>query len=230
VLVRCRYLLDGVVLRRVADFAAASARQNVSSAVRTAVRPYVIYKNQSDPHFPGVAGQLVDGRRFAVSDPFADGLDHAVQKVTAVQLTSSDNGTSAIVYADYALHNVSGTFRLRVDDAEFGTVYFAVERFGLSVEYDALRPNCFCSIDVQAYGPTAVGPGDNRPDTGAMYRQVAKAFADSVGHHLSVGTCSAIVKMNKFGRENPSCDSSPPQTPRSRERSSETPGRRARLD
>lgn len=76
------------------------------------MQPYVLYKNRSDPHFPGTTGRLNDGRGFVVGDPFTAGLDHASQKVRAVW---TEPGSDAVIVAvENTLHNLSGTFNLHV--------------------------------------------------------------------------------------------------------------------
>lgn len=193
-----------------------ATRKNVTSAIRAAVRPYVLYKNRSDPHFPGADGRLDNGRTFEVRNPFVNGLDNAVQKVKAVW--SKPDADVVIVFAENTLYNLSGTFDLHVrgaaeraaGDGEDGgptlraaaVVEFAVDRINLNVAYDVLRPNCYCSVAVQAYGTAA------QPKIGedTLYRQQAvNAFVDTVKDHLSAGTCVAIVKMNRYGRRNPFC-------------------------
>lgn len=213
-----RYFLEEVAFRYVADHAMATMRGNVTFAIRAAVQPYVLYKNRSDPHFPGAQGQLDDSREFVVSDPFTNGLDNAVQKVRAVGMVP-DAG-ALIVYAENTLHNLSGTFDLLVrkrrdgaagqdgENADVTTsVGFAIDRVRLSIAYDVLRPNCYCSTAVQVYGTTTrpKGRGDGHGvNESGLYRQATEAFVNSVKEHLSTGTCRAIVKMNRFGR-NPFC-------------------------
>lgn len=199
----CRYFLKEVASRHVADYATEAARKNVTSAIRAAVRPYVQFKNRSDPHFPATIGRLDDGREFVVSDPFVDGLDNAVQKVKTVWLEPY-SGDTMIVSAEYTLHNLSGTFDLYVmGPAPSGqlreTADFAVNRVDLSIEYDALKPKCYCSTAVQVHGTTARAKNGVRGGDG-LYQQVVAAFVYAVNDHLSVGTCAAIVQMNRHGR------------------------------
>lgn len=208
-----------------------ATHKNVTSAIRAAVQPYVIYRNQSDPHFPGATGRLDDGRSFVVDGPFTSGLDHVAQKVRAAW--TEPNADAVYVAVENTLHDLSGTFDLRVlqqpgttgtgghDDnssaandtatvegpvAMATVVDFAVDRVRLSVTYDALRPNCYCTAVVQMYGATAsprrrdgvVDAADEslqRP-----VRQAAAAFFGAVKDHLSVGTCAAIAKTNERTR------------------------------
>lgn len=196
-----RYFLEKVTFRYIADHVMETMRNNVTFAIRAAVQPYVLYKNRSDPHFPSVTGRLDNGQDFVISDPFMDGLQNAIQKVMAVR--SDTNVGAVILFSENTLHNVSGTFNLLVMQQQGTTVIeFTIDRISLSVTYDVLKPNCYCSTVVQLYGMTAWpknGNGDKN-----MYQQVAAAFIKTVKDHLSVGTCAAIVKMNKYGR-NPYC-------------------------
>jgi len=108
----CRYFLEEVAFAHVANYVLETTRQNVTSAIREAVQPYVQYRNRSDPHFPASAGRLDNGRFFAVSDPFVDGLDTALQKVNSVW--SKPNTGVLMVDVEHTLHNLNGTFNLHV--------------------------------------------------------------------------------------------------------------------
>lgn len=177
-------------------------QKNVTSAIRAAVKSYVQYGNRSDPHFPNTSGRLDDGRAFAVSDPFVDGLDRALQKVTVVWIDPNTDGV--MVAAEHTLHNLSGTFNLRMvsgmaeQQEPSHTIDFAVDRVSLNIEFDALRPNCLCSAIAQVNTISTRSRHDRRDDTGKL-PQVANAFVNAFEDHLSVGTCKAIAKSNKYG-------------------------------
>lgn len=208
---------------------------NVTSAIRAAVNPYVMYKNRSDPHFPGTTGRLDDGRAFVVSSPFTNGLDNAVQKVKAVWTQPATDAW--MVAVENTLHNLNGTFDLRVvrgaaaapgqqsgggSSSDHCTVGFAFDRVGLSITYDAVKPNCYCVAVVQVYGATVVRPAERGRGAGDQLQahglgitdtvqdQAVAAFANGVKDHLTVSTCKAIVKMNKYGSNPPLCPSVSP--------------------
>jgi len=178
-----------------------ATRKNVTSAIRAAVQPYVLYKNRSDPHFPGATGWLGNGQTFAIRNPFVNGLDNAVQKVKAVW--SKLDAGSVIVFVENTLYNLSGTFDLYVRGVAERTevVEFVVGRVSLEIAYDVLKPNCYCSTVVHAYG---MGPKSGR-DRPYEQRQAIDAFVDTIKRHLSVGTCAAIVKTNRHGRRGIIC-------------------------
>jgi len=197
----CRYFLEKVAFAHVADYALEMIRQNVTSAIRAAVQPYVQYGNRSDPHFPATTGRLDNGRFFAVSDPFVDGLDTALQKVNSVW-TEPNTGV-LMVAVDHTLHNLSGTFHLHVvsELAELQqpghVIDFFMDRVSLSIAHDVLRPNCLCSATVKVNKITTWSR-DSQEDTGHL-PQVAATFAKTVEDHLSIGTCRIIAKTNKYG-------------------------------
>jgi len=197
----CRYFLEEVAFAHVADYVLEMTRQNVTSAIRAAVQPYVQYRNRSDPHFPATAGRLDNGRFFAVSDPFVDGLDTALQKVNSVWIEPNTN--VVMVAVEHTLHNLTGTFNLHVvsDLAELQqpghVIDFVMDRVSLSIAYDVLRPNCLCSATVKVFKLTTRSP-DSQGATEHL-PQVAAAFANTVEDHLSIGTCAAIAKTNKYG-------------------------------
>lgn len=197
----CRYFLEEVAFGHIADYALEVTRKNVTSAIRAAIQPYVQYRNRSDPHFPPTAGWLDDGRFFAIIVPFVDGLDKALQKVNSVW--TEPNTGALMVTIEHTLHNINGTFNLhvvsRLSELQHPSrvVDFFMDRVRLSITYDVLRPNCFCSAIVNVYKMTT-RPRDSQDDTGHL-PIVAAAFANSVKDHLSNGTCSAIAKTNKYG-------------------------------
>lgn len=87
---------------------------------------------------------------------------------------------------------------------------FAIDRVRLSVAYDALKPDCYCTAAVYVYGATArPRDGDGGAGVGShpVLQQAAAAFFGAVKDHLSVGTCAAMVKMNRHG---PLCGPSSP--------------------
>ncbi|KAF0772985.1 Uncharacterized protein FWK35_00002279 [Aphis craccivora] len=200
-----RYFLEEVVLGRIADYTLKATRENVTSAIRAAVQPYVQYRNRSDPHFPTTTDRLDDGRLFAVSDLFVDGLDTALQKVKSVW-TEPSTGV-VMVAVEHVLHNLSGTFNLRVVSTETELqqparlIDFSMDRIDLSITYDVLRPDCLCLATVQV-DKTSTWPHDGRDDDGNLLPQVTTAFTNAIKDHLSVGTCATIAKTNKYGTNN----------------------------
>lgn len=194
-----------MVLGRIADYTLKATRENVTSAIRAAVQPYVQYRNRSDPHFPTTTDRLDDGRLFAVSDLFVDGLDTALQKVKSVW-TEPSTGV-VMVAVEHVLHNLSGTFNLRVVSTETELqqparlIDFSMDRIDLSITYDVLRPDCLCLATVQV-DKTSTWPHDGRDDDGNLLPQVTTAFTNAIKDHLSVGTCATIAKTNKYGTNN----------------------------
>lgn len=208
-----------MALRHVADYVTVATRPNVTSAIWEAVRPYVQYRNRTDPHFNSIAdaGRLDDGRTLAVDGPIVDGLQRVVQKVRSVRWDRAAG--AAYVFVEHALHRLNGTMDVRAFAADghrgpegtatatattTAAVDFAVHRVDVDIAFDALGPGRYCAAAVRVHGitvwPRHVPVAADDRNAAELYLRAADALDRIFRDHLSVGTCAHIARTNKYHR------------------------------
>jgi len=85
---------------------------NISIAVRQAVRPYIMFKNVSDPHFKGFTASTPSNLKLEVDDVFTNGLNQTLQRVKNMTVDMANK--KLISSTELVMHNLSGIFRVKL--------------------------------------------------------------------------------------------------------------------
>lgn len=85
---------------------------NISIAVRQAVRPYIMFKNVSDPHFKGFTASTPSNLQLEVDDVFTNGLNQTLQRVRNMTVDMANK--KLMSSTEFVMHNLSGTFRVKL--------------------------------------------------------------------------------------------------------------------
>ncbi|XP_050442959.1 uncharacterized protein LOC126847034 [Adelges cooleyi] len=198
-----RYFIEDVVFQKIADQVLRDMQSNVTAAVRTAVQPYINFKNYSDPHFPEATGRLKNGANFHISNAFASGLNNTVQKLQTLRVDTNDNTVTAQTFV--SVHGLAGTFDLTVEEEEGprrrhrSGAGFTLDRMELVAEHDLVRPDTDCRTQVKIHQPkvhSSYQPGNAQENAQADQR-MADAFAAQIERHVSRGFCKFIVGYTK---------------------------------
>lgn len=105
---------------------------NISIAIRQAIRPYIMFKNVSDPHFKGFFANTSSGIQLIVDDVFTNGLNQTNQRVKNMVADMANKKLTSTT--ELVMHNLSGTFRMQLtkDSKQFtGYVIFEIENINL---------------------------------------------------------------------------------------------------
>ncbi|XP_025204488.1 uncharacterized protein LOC112601221 [Melanaphis sacchari] len=107
-----KFFLEKIASQHIADDVAKSIQPNVSIAVRQAIRPYIMYKNVSDPHFKGFNTSMPSGIQIQVDDVFTNGLNQTLQRVRNMTVDMANK--KLIATLEMNMHDLSGTFRVQL--------------------------------------------------------------------------------------------------------------------
>ncbi|XP_050441021.1 uncharacterized protein LOC126845971 [Adelges cooleyi] len=191
-----KYFLEDVVFQKIANQVLQDMQSNITSAIRYAAKPYINFKNHSDPHFPAASGQLKNGPIFNISKAFTSGLNNTLQKLKSLKVNMDSN--SVTVQTTVSVHKLFGTFNLVVDEPQKheSEAQFNFENMELISNYDLVRPDQHCETRVEIYNKSVTSSyqlGNSELNAQAN-QQFADAFADEIISHISTGFCKFIVK------------------------------------
>ncbi|XP_022176565.1 uncharacterized protein LOC111037974 [Myzus persicae] len=127
-----KYFLEEVASQHIADSVAKSMQPNISIAVRQAIRPYIMFKNVSDPHFKGFTASTASGIQLVVDDVFTNGLNQTNQRVK--NMVADMANKKLISTTELVMHYLSGTFRMQLtrDSKQYtGYVMFEIENINV---------------------------------------------------------------------------------------------------
>jgi len=85
---------------------------NISIAVRQAIRPYIMFKNVSDPHFRGFTASTPSGMQLIVDDIFIYGLNQTNQRVKNMVADMANKKLTSTT--ELVVHNLRGTIRVQL--------------------------------------------------------------------------------------------------------------------
>ncbi|XP_050438319.1 uncharacterized protein LOC126844282 [Adelges cooleyi] len=193
------YFLEDVAFQKIANQVLQDMQNNVTTAIRAAVKPYINFKNYSDPHFPKANGQLKNGPSFKISNVFTTGLNNTLQKLQSLQVNMNSNSVTA--QTSVYVHNLTGTFDLAVEGPQKyrSQAKFSFEYMELIIKYDIVRPHYNCKTIVKMYQPKVYSAyqKQNARECICANQQFADAFALQINDHISKGFCKFIINYTK---------------------------------
>lgn len=181
-----------------ADRVVKDTHNNVTAAIRQAVKPYLVFKNDTDQYFPGTTGKLTGAGAagYSISNTVVSGFGNAEQRVKKVVAKMAANAVT--VDLRMSVHGLDGRFDYKVDESKpvAGKATFAVGRIDVGVSFNALKPaECKCEVTVNQptvkYGAKLAADGE---------KALTAAFADNVKSQLSANVCKAFGLMTKPGK------------------------------
>ncbi|KAF0720917.1 Uncharacterized protein FWK35_00037302, partial [Aphis craccivora] len=103
--------------------------EDITMAIRQVIKPYIIFKNDNDPNFPGTNGKLPSGSvGYTISNTVISGFANAEHKLKKITTKMSTN----IVTADLriTIHSLDGKFDFKLEESKptIGKATFAVSR------------------------------------------------------------------------------------------------------
>jgi len=128
-----KYFLEDVAFQHIADNVVKSMQPNISIAIRQAVRPYIIFKNVSDPNFKGFNVSTPLGIQLKVDEVFTNGLNQTHQRVKNMTVDMANK--KLISKTELVMHYLSGTFRVQLtttNNKEYeDKAYFEIENINI---------------------------------------------------------------------------------------------------
>lgn len=172
-----------------ADHVAKDAHKNATLAVWKVTKPFIMFKNYTDPYFPGVNGTLSNAAatkyiidKFPISG--LENIRHQVRKVTAKMAAKTVK-----LNLHLTAHDLSGYYNYRLDGGKkSGTGSFTIARMDIDVVFNVLNVQNDCkavtafvqpvnNFDQTAFGDTEVG------------KLLTTAFFDHIQSELSISYC-----------------------------------------
>ncbi|XP_050434377.1 uncharacterized protein LOC126841773 isoform X2 [Adelges cooleyi] len=190
-----KYYLETVAFQEIADRVARDTRNNITVAIRQAVKPYITFKNDTSSDIPGFGGKLPSGAAYTVSNTVAAGFANAEHKVKKVTVKMATN--TATVEVRTTVHGLNGKFDVKLEETKpsyTGAATFTVSRVDINTAFNVLKPT-ECKIDFVA-NQIAVKSAASKLSADAE-KFVANAFGENIKNHLSTLFCKTISQAIK---------------------------------
>lgn len=177
-----------------ADRLVKDTHNNITAAIRQTVKPYIIFKSDTDGSFTAVNGKLPAGSiGYTLSNMILNGFTNLEQKLKKVTAKKATNSVTADLRM--SIHNLEGRFDYKIDEAKpvTGKATVTVGRIDVNVSFNMLKAT-ECKADVSVNQPIAKYPTKISADS---EKALTNAFADGVKSHLNANVCKAIGQMIK---------------------------------
>lgn len=177
---------------------------NITIAVRQAIKPYIIFKNGSDPHFRGFGVGSPTGAQYRVDGMFVNGLNQTnlrVRNVTVERESNRIDAAAVTAVTEFVIHRLSGVFDLREEDGarKTGKARFAIGRIDLMTVRNMLNGD-ECTTNTTVHNAVvAIDPAMNL--TSEMNLVVADELARNLTmNKFNVALCKAFAKLSNPGK------------------------------
>lgn len=181
-----------------ADRLVKDTHNNITVAIRRAVKSYIIFKNDTDQSFPGVNGKLPGGNvGYSISNTIISGfanVEQKLKKITAKMITNTLSTDLRIT-----IHMLDGKFDFKLEESKptVGKATFTVSRIDINVSFNMLKP-VECKSDVTVNQPNVKYGSKISADS---EKTLTNVFIDNVKNHLSTTIiCKALGQMLKPGK------------------------------
>lgn len=168
---------------------------NATAAIRQAVSPYILFKNDTDRNFPGVTGKTYSISAAVISG-FAN-VEHKLKKVTS-------KIAAGTVTADVrvTVHGLAGGFDYKLDEGKppapvAGKATFTVGRVDIGVTVNMVKP-AECKTEATVVAPVVKYTGGKLSADGE--KTLTAAFVDNVKSQLNGSVCKTFGQAFKPGK------------------------------
>lgn len=193
----CRYFLEDIIFQQVADRIVRDTHNNITIAIRQAVRPYIIFKNDTDPNFAGVNGKLPNGNiGYSISNTIISGFANMEQKLKKITAKMSTNTITNDLHM--TIHNLNGRFDFKLEESKptIGKATFSINRININTSFNMLKP-IECKAEVTVNQPNVKYGSKLSADN---EKTLTNAFIDNVKNQLSANICKSFSQMIKPGK------------------------------
>ncbi|CAH1738199.1 uncharacterized protein LOC114132391 [Aphis gossypii] len=192
-----KHFIEDIVFQQVADRVVRDTHNNITVAIRQVIKPYIIFKNDTDPNFPGTNGKLPSGSvGYTISNTVISGFANAEHKLKKITTKMATN----IVTADLriTIHSLDGKFDFKLEESKptIGKATFAVSRIDVNVSFNMLKP-VECKAEVVVNQPNVKYGTKLSAD---IEKTLTNAFIDNVKIQLNTNICKALGQMIKPGK------------------------------
>lgn len=189
-----RYFVEDIISQQVADRIVKDTHNNITAAIRQTVKPYIIFKSDTDGSFAAVNGKLPAGSvGYTLSNIILNGFTNLEQKLKKTTAKKATNSVTADLRM--SVHNLEGRFDYKIDEAKpvTGKATVTVGRIDVNVSFNMLKP-AECKADVSVNLPNVKYATKISADS---EKALTNSYVDGVKSHLSAHVCKAIGQMFK---------------------------------
>jgi len=192
-----RYFLEDIIFQQVADRIIRDTHNNITIAIRQAIKPYIIFKNDTDPNFASMNGKLPNGNiGYNISNTVISGFANMEQKLKKVTAKMTTN----IMTIDLrmTIHNLIGKFDFKLEENKptIGKATFSFSRIDINVSFNMLKP-IECKAEVTVNQPNIKYGSKLSPDN---EKTITNVFIDIVKNQLSSNICKSFSQAIKPGK------------------------------
>lgn len=186
--------MEDIVFQQVADRVLKDTHNNITVAIRRAIKSYVIFKNDTDLSFPGVNGKLSGGNvGYSISNMVVSGFANMEQKLKKITAKMTTNTLTADLRM--TIHNLDGKFDFKLEESKptVGKAIFTVNRIDISISFNVLKP-VECKSDVIVNQSNFKYSSKLSAD---VEKTLNNAFVENAKNQLSTTICKALAQMIK---------------------------------
>lgn len=178
-----------------ADRIVKDTHNNITVAIRQAVKPYIIFKNDTDPNFLGANGKLpvVGNVGYSISNTIISGLSNMQQKLKKIDVKMATN--TAMIDLRMTIHKLDGKFDFKLEESKpvVGKATFAITRIDINVSFNMLKP-VECKAEITLYQPIVKYNSKISVD---IEKTLTNAFVENVKNQLNTNICKALGQIIK---------------------------------
>lgn len=183
------------MFQQVADRVVKDTHNNVTVAIRQTAKPYIFFKNHTDPNFQGTSGKLPGGSSagYSISNIVISGLDNMEQKLKKITAKMVTNTLTTDLRM--TVHSLYGMFDFKIEESKpiVGKATLTVGRVDVNVSFNMLKP-AECKSEVVVNQPVVkynvkLSSADNE-------KVLTAAFVDNVKNYMNT-VCKAFGLMFK---------------------------------
>ncbi|CAI6361853.1 unnamed protein product [Macrosiphum euphorbiae] len=192
-----KHFIEDIVFQQVADRVVRDTHNNITVAIRQVIKPYIIFKNDTDQNFPGTNGKLPSGSvGYSISNSVISGFVNSVHKLKKVTTKMATNTVTADVLT--TIHNLDGKFDFKLQESKptVGQATFTISRIDINISCNILKP-VERKTEVVVNQPNVKYGAKLSAD---IEKTLTNAFIDNVKIQLNTNICKALGQMIKSGK------------------------------
>lgn len=179
-----------------ADRIVKDTHNNISVAIRQAIKPYIILKNDTDLTFPGVNITKQSGKGieiYNITNPVISGFANTEQKLKKVTTKMATN--TVTVDLRMTIHNLDGKFDYKPEAIKPTptvtkpyTATFTITRIDINVSFNLLKP-VECKTEIVVNKPS-IKFGSKLSEE--IEKTLTTSFFETVKNQLNTNICKSL--------------------------------------
>lgn len=186
-----RHYVEDIIFQQVADRIVRDTHNNITVAIRQAVKPFIILKNDTDLTIPGVNVTKQNGKVievYNILNPVISGFANTEQKVKKVTTKMATN--TVTVDLRMTIHNLDGKFDYKLEESKPtatkpSKATFTITRIDVNISFNLLK-SVECKTEIIVNKPS-VKFGSKLSEE--IEKALSNAFIETVKSQLNTNIC-----------------------------------------